>query len=68
MAQQETLGYKAICELIGHMVLQNQYQTEQMGKSLADLQREVNRLQEENSRIRSELAQYASDRERASSP
>jgi hypothetical protein len=57
---QETLSYDAIASLIGKLILQQHFQIEQIGKSLAEAQKRYNDEHEQVVRLRQELTRLRS--------
>lgn len=55
MGQETTLSYDTICMLIGKLILQQHFQIEQIGKSLAEVQKRYNDEHEQVIVLRQEL-------------
>lgn len=64
MEQQDLLSYDSICKLIGKLILQHQFQVEQLGKALAEAQQRYNHEHEQVAHFQQKLAhigQYGND-------
>ena len=58
MPQENGLSYESVCSLVGRIILDNHARMEELGRSLANMQEQLNTALQENQQLKRRLASY----------